>query len=70
MQKNLLDSKVVECDGVFVGVAIQSEDVHARRFYATHDAARALHEVTMPDLATLELEAGRLFRRYRAEAGR
>ncbi|TLU74275.1 hypothetical protein [Lichenicoccus roseus] len=58
----MLESSVVEVDGVFVGAAI----LHARTmrcsFFATHERVRALHGCTMPDLDAVRRRAAEQFR--------
>ncbi|PYD49211.1 hypothetical protein NJLHNGOC_08860 [Novacetimonas cocois] len=58
----MLESTIIEIDGIFVGTAIVLANVAGRRFYATHDRVRALHNAVLPDLGSLRRRVARLFR--------
>ncbi|MBY4640870.1 hypothetical protein K6L44_12950 [Gluconacetobacter entanii] len=58
----MLESTIIEIDGIFVGTAIVLTNVVGRRFYATHDSVRALHNVVLPDLSSLRRRVTSLFR--------
>ncbi|GBQ31046.1 hypothetical protein HLH34_02260 [Gluconacetobacter azotocaptans] len=62
----MLNSTIIEIDGIFLGAAILLDGVSARRFYATHDSVRSLHNETLPDLASLTRRVAQHFRRSRA----
>lgn len=43
----MLESRIVEVDGTFVGTLIIEADRVTQRFYATHDSVRAFHNRTL-----------------------
>lgn len=59
----MLDSQIIEIDGIFVGTAIQMDQNQSRRFYATHDRVRSLHNMVVPDIAALKNRVAQTFRR-------
>lgn len=62
----MLESKIIEIDGVFLGTAIQVQGVGGRRFYAAHESVRALHNAVEPDFAVLARHVAQQFHRNRA----
>ncbi|MBB2201744.1 hypothetical protein [Gluconacetobacter tumulisoli] len=59
----LLDSTIIEVDGVFLGTAILFAGGRLLRFYAVHDSVRALHDQILPDLDSLRRKVGQHFRK-------
>jgi hypothetical protein len=62
----MLESNVVEIDGTFLGTVILEDDRKTRRFYATHDSVRVLHNRTLTGLDTLKRQIAQQFRQARA----
>ena len=58
----MVESDVVEIDGVFVGTAILQPNRVDRAFFATHDRVRALHGAVLPSLAAIRHLAAHHFR--------
>ena len=58
----MVESDVVEIDGVFVGAAILQPNRIDRAFFATHEKLRPLHGAVLPGLAELRHQAARHFR--------
>lgn len=63
----MLDSKIIEIDGIFLGTAIQVKGLGGRRFYAAHESVRALHNAVKPDLAVMAQLVASQFRKSRIE---
>ena len=66
--KPMLQSEVVEIDGVFVGTAILQSNRTDHAFFATHDRLRLMHGAVLPSLAALRQQAARYFRGVRSTA--
>ncbi|ACI50606.1 conserved hypothetical protein [Gluconacetobacter diazotrophicus PA1 5] len=62
---SMLNSTIIEVDGIFLGAAIVLDGLGGRRFYATHDSVRSLHNQTLPDLVVLTHRVAQQFRRAR-----
>ena len=58
----MVESDVVEIDGVFVGAAILQPNRSDRAFHATHERLRPLHGAVLPSLAEIRHQAARHFR--------
>ena len=58
----MVESEVVEIDGVFVGAAILQPNRVDLAFFATHDRLRPMHGTILPSLAALRHQAARHFR--------
>ncbi len=58
----MLESQVIEIDGVFVGAAILQPNRVDLAFFATHDRLRPMHGSILPSLAALRHEAAHHFR--------
>lgn len=58
----MVESAVVEVDGVFVGTAILRPGLAGRVFFATHERLRLMHGRVLPTLAALRHEAARQYR--------
>ena len=59
----MLESRIIEIDGTFVGTVIVETDRVTRRFYATHDSVRAFHNRTLRGSDDLTHQVARLYRR-------
>ncbi|ATU73168.1 hypothetical protein SXCC_02141 [Gluconacetobacter sp. SXCC-1] len=59
----MLESRIVEVDGTFVGTVIVEADRVTRRFYAAHDSVRAFHNRTLRSADDLTHQVARLYRR-------
>ncbi|WP_049762973.1 hypothetical protein [Gluconacetobacter diazotrophicus] len=66
----MLNSTIIEIDGIFLGTAILVAGSRLLRFYAVHDSVRALHNQVLPDLAALRHAVGLHFRRVLKRRGR
>ena len=62
----MLESRIVEVDGTFVGTLIVEADRVTQRFYATHDSVRAFHNRTLQGGDDLTRQVARLYRRSHA----
>ncbi len=62
----MLESEIVEVDGVFVGAAILQSNRTDRAFFATHERLQCLHGQVLPSLAAVQDEATRCFHRIPA----
>ena len=58
----MVESDVVEIDGVFVGAAILQPNLTDRAFFATHERLRPLHGAVLPSLSEIRHQAARHFR--------
>lgn len=58
----MLESEVVEIDGVFVGTAILQPNRVDLAFFATHHRLRPMHGNILPSLAALRHQAAHHFR--------
>ncbi|WP_323991606.1 hypothetical protein [Nguyenibacter sp. L1] len=63
----MLNSTIIEIDGIFLGAAILLDGPGARRFYAAHDSVRSLHNEILPDLTALTHLVARQFHGSRAD---
>ncbi|GBQ91970.1 hypothetical protein AA13595_3237 [Gluconacetobacter johannae DSM 13595] len=59
----MLESTIIEIDGVFLGAAILLAGSRLLRFHAVHDSVRALHNHILPDLDSLRRKVGQHFRK-------
>ncbi|MCE2563218.1 hypothetical protein [Komagataeibacter sp. FNDCF1] len=59
----MLESRIIEIDGTFVGTVIMETDRVTQRFYATHDSVRAFHNRTLRGPDDLARQVARLYRR-------
>ncbi|AHI25130.1 hypothetical protein H845_1185 [Komagataeibacter xylinus E25] len=66
----MLESRIIEIDGTFLGTVILEADRQTRRFYAAHDSVRAFHNHTLQGPDDVALQVARLYRRAHANAGR
>ncbi|MFT9400594.1 hypothetical protein [Acetobacter sp.] len=64
----MLDSKIIEIDGVFLGTAILTGSTAGLRFYAAHESVRSLHNAVEPDLAGLSRQVAQHYRRNGTQA--
>ncbi|WP_240161821.1 hypothetical protein [Gluconacetobacter azotocaptans] len=60
----MLESTIIEIDGVFLGTAVLFAS-GLLRFHAVHDSVRALHNQLLPDLDSLRHKVGLHFRKVR-----
>ncbi len=58
----MVESDVVEIDGVFVGAAIRQPNRAGLAFFATHERLRPLHGAVLSSLAEIRHQAARHFR--------
>ena len=58
----MVESDVVEVDGVFVGTAILQPNRIGVAFFATHERLRPLHGAVLSSLAEIRQQAARHFR--------
>ncbi|GCE82066.1 hypothetical protein [Komagataeibacter diospyri] len=66
----MLESRIIEIDGTFLGTVILEADRQTRRFYATHDSVRAFHNHTLQGHDDVARQVARLYRRAHANARR
>ncbi|GAO00100.1 MULTISPECIES: hypothetical protein [Komagataeibacter] len=59
----MLESRIIEIDGTFLGTVILEADRQTRRFYATHDSVRAFHNRTLHGSDDVTRQVARLYRR-------
>lgn len=58
----MLESRIVEIDGTFLGTLILGDDRVTRRFYAAHEAVRSCHNRVSRAQEELRREIERVFR--------
>ncbi|NLI27500.1 MAG: hypothetical protein GX413_08950 [Acetobacter sp.] len=58
----MYNSRIIEDNGTFLGALILENDDNTRRFYATHDSVRSLHNLTMGNTEELKRHVIRYFR--------
>ncbi|MBB2168098.1 hypothetical protein HLH36_06975 [Gluconacetobacter aggeris] len=64
----MYESQIVEIEGTFLGALIVEGDRRTRRFYATHDSVRPLHNRVLAEPDELTRQVARQFRHARAQA--